>query len=138
MRRLMDAATAAAQTEVERSRIQIADESLRLFELFMKMRRDLADGQYADLSAETQTYADRATILADQYEPQKSFGKMYWVHSIHSDFYFNTFYRATYTDAVRLSNQERFVLLTAPPIRQFRYQPNRRLRVDTRLDARLR
>ena len=106
----------------ERARIKIADESLQLFELFMKMRRDLAEGRFATLPADTTTYADRATVLADQYAPQKSFGKMYWIHSIHSDFYFKVFCRPTYTDAARIADADRFVMLTAPPIRQFRYQ----------------
>jgi hypothetical protein len=122
MRRLMNAAIGAAATPVERARVGIAEESLSMFELFMKMRRDLAEGRFSNLTADMKTYADRAAELADQYAPQRSFGKMYWVHSIHSDFYFNVFYRATYTDAARIADRDRFQLLTDPPVRQFRYQ----------------
>jgi hypothetical protein len=131
MRCLLASATAAAQTDVERSRIKIAEESLQMFELFMKMRRDLVDGRFGGFPADMETYANRATLLADQYAPQKSFGNMYWIHSIHSDFYFNTFYRATYTDAVRIADPERCVLLTPVPIRQFKYQPDQAKQGET-------
>jgi hypothetical protein len=125
MRRLMDAARAAAGSDVERARIQIADDSLRQFELFMKLRRDLAEGHFTELTGDMQTYIERASVLADQYAPQKAFGKMYWVHSIHSDFYLKAFYQATYTDAARIADSDQFVLLTTPPIRQFRFHADR-------------
>ena len=102
-----------------------------MFELFMKMRRDLVDGRFQGFPADMETYANRATLLADQYAPQKSFGNMYWIHSIHSDFYFNTFYRATYTDAARIADPERCVLLTPVPIRQFKYQPDQENQGET-------
>ena len=38
---------AAAQTDAEKERVALADESLALFEQFMKMRRDQAEGRFA-------------------------------------------------------------------------------------------
>ncbi len=122
MRQLLDVAKSAAKSDVERARIQIADESLTLFERYMKMRYDLAEGRFSSLPADMKTYADRATALADQYAPQKCFGKMYWIHSLTSDFYFNVFCRATYTDAARIADSNQFVLLAPKPVREFKYQ----------------
>ena len=50
-RELMDAGLAACQTPVETRRAKLADDSLRLFEAFMKMRRDQAEGRFAELPA---------------------------------------------------------------------------------------
>ena len=122
MRRLMDEALAACKTDAERKRVRIADESLRLFELFMKMRRDLAEGRFATLPGDMKTHTNRGIQLGDQYAPQRAFGKMYWTKSIQYDFYFKAFYRATYTDAARIADPDRFVLLDPMPMRWFKYQ----------------
>lgn len=121
MRQYMDAAKAAAQTAQERARIQIADESLVLFERFMKMRGDLIAGSFSSFPVEMAAYAEQASWLADRYEPQRCFGKMYWVHSLNSDFYFNAFCRATYADAARIADRSQFELLTPGLLRQFRF-----------------
>lgn len=122
MRELLNVAKSAAANDVERQRIQIADESLAMFERFMKMRYDLAEGRFGSLTADMAAYTDQATKLADLYAPQKCFGKMYWVHSMAGDFYFRVFCRETYADAARIGDPNQFEMLTPQPVRQFKYR----------------
>lgn len=124
LRKYMDEAGAACENDSERKRVQIANDSLSLFELFMKMRYDLAEGRFNTLPTDATSYTDRALALAELYAPQKSFGKMYWTPSLNIN-YFKAFHSATYTDAARIADSNRFVLLTPKPIRQFRYQPDK-------------
>jgi len=104
MRELMDRALAAAETPTEKARVKMADESLGLFELFMKLRRDLAEGRFETLADDARRWQERQQALADRYAPQFAFGKMGWAggRSI-SAVYFSIFYQKTYDDASRIA-----------------------------------
>jgi hypothetical protein len=52
MRKFMDAALAAGKTVMEYQRVKLADDNLRQFELFMKMRRDFFAGKFDTLSSD--------------------------------------------------------------------------------------
>jgi hypothetical protein len=123
-RQLMDQALAAAKTPAEKFRVQMADDSLKQFELFLKLRCDLADGRFAALDTEAKSYIDRLLPLCDKYEKQFAFGRMGWTgkDSLYGR-YFADFYKFTYDDAARLARN--FTILTQPPLRHWRYQVDR-------------
>jgi len=121
-RELMDAARRAAQTPEEVFRVRLADESLGLFELFMKLRLDLAEGRFDQLDVAGERYRVRAVALGERYAPQYAFTKLSWTRedvTLHSR-YFRAFYQATYRDAARIART--FDVLTDPPLRRWRYR----------------
>jgi hypothetical protein len=122
-RRLMNAAKAAWQTEAESARVQLANDSLTHFEMFMQQRRDLADGRWSTLANQVKEYRQRLIDLGKQYEPQFAFAKMGWTgENTLNVRYFDGFYAATHNDAARVATQFHVV---AAPLKQWRFQPDK-------------
>ena len=123
-RQLLDRGAAACKTDAEKARVKMASESLELFELFMRMRRDHADGRFATLAADVKRYRERMNELGEQYKDQYAFAQMGWTKpdTLNAN-YFDAFYKETYEDAARVSAG--FQVLTTPPLRQWRYQPDK-------------
>ena len=119
-RELMNAALAAARSEREKFRVGLADESLKLFEQFMKLRRDQAAGRFADLAAEAAAWRKRVLTLGEKYKQQYAFCKVGWTPHTVGGLYFSLFYEPTYKDASRIARD--FVLLTPKPLRHLRYR----------------
>ncbi|WP_020475922.1 DUF4838 domain-containing protein [Zavarzinella formosa] len=117
---LMDAGIAAAKTPAEKQRIQLADDSLKLFELFMKLRLDQAEGRFATLGEEAAVWRKRVVELGEKYKDQHCFTRVGWTPNTVNGSYFGQFYQQTYDDAERLAKN--FDILTKAPARQFRYQ----------------
>src|SRR5262249_33375102 len=122
-RQRLEKAKTAARTKLEKDRIALADESLALFEQFMQMRRDLAEGKFSNLAADVKKYRDRMEELAKKHRPDYSFGHVPWAFggkggSVNTT-YFASFYEATYLDAARLAKD--FTLVT-PTLRSWRWQ----------------
>lgn len=117
-RSLMDAALVACKTRKELHRVRLADSSLELFELFMKLRRDLAEGRWARLADEGETWMKQVNYLAEKYKDQFTFSRPPWRETPFSSSYFDQFYHQTYKDASKLAKD--FALVT-DPIYQFRY-----------------
>jgi len=117
-RTAIDAALTAAKTPVELERVKMQDESLRQFELFMKLRRDLFDGRLANLGEDSKQWMDRQLALGDQYAPQSAFTKVGWTPHTIGGAYFKAFYEAAYLDADRI---ERDFNVISPPLREWRY-----------------
>jgi len=124
-RRLMDKGRRAARTPEEKFRIEMADESLKQFELFMKLRRDLANGVFEQLGEESDRYCARATELAEQYQPQYAFCKAGYLGKDATWYtrYFKIFYKKTYDDAARIARDREIV--TRAPLRQWRYRTDK-------------
>jgi hypothetical protein len=121
-RRLMDAGLAAARTPAERQRVELADSSLRLFELFMKMRYDYAEGRFTTLAEDAGHWRRRVVELGEKYKDQYCFCRIGWTPHTVGGSYFSQFYQKTYDDAARIARDHR--ILTSPPLRHFRYQPD--------------
>lgn len=117
-RALLDAGLAACQTPVEVQRVRLADQSLELFELFMKLRRDLAEGRWTDLKMEGDIWLDQVNYLGRKYEKQYTFTRTGYRPTTVNGSYFRQFYHQTYTDAARVVKEG--VLLTKPE-REFAY-----------------
>jgi hypothetical protein len=122
MRRLMDAGLAAVQTDGEKYRVRLADESLRLFEDFMSLRYDLAEGRLADLDKRGDAWKTRIVDLGDQYKSSFAFTRVPWTTQTVSGQYFTAFYERTYRDAARIARD--CEVLTEEPLREWRYLPD--------------
>lgn len=117
-RELMNAALAAARTPREKFRIGLADDSLRLFDAFMKLRRDQAEGRFAHLATEAAAWRKEIQRLGDKYADQYTFTRM-GPGQILSEGYFAQFYEKTYQDASRIAAG--CTLLTEKPLRTFKW-----------------
>jgi hypothetical protein len=111
-RQLMDAGLAAAQTPAEKFRIELANESLKQLELFVKLRRDLAEGRYESLDSEGARWMKTHLDLGEKYKDQYCFTKVGWTPLTIAGLYFNAFYKATYDDAARVARD--FNIVTTP------------------------
>lgn len=124
-RRLMDGALAACRTPMEKRRVEMAGESLKLFEQFMKSREDLASGRFAGLEADGSRWRDGQKAMSERYKDEWAFGS----HSVFGNatpigiVYFDSFYAATYKDASRIATD--FQILTVPPLGPFRFRIDR-------------
>jgi hypothetical protein len=118
-RRLLDAGRAACATPTEKARVQLADDSLALFERFMKLRRDQAEGRFATLADEASEWRKRVVALGERYKDNYCFTRVPWTPHTVSGAYFGQFYQQTYDDATRIARH--FDVLTTPPLRAFRY-----------------
>lgn len=122
-RQLMNEAQAACKTPIEKQRVTLADDSLQLFELFMKLRSDQAEGRFDKLAAEADRWRKQILALGEKYKDQYAFTKVPWTPHTVGGAYFSEFYQKTYDDANRLVRQ--FALLTAKPLRDFRFQADK-------------
>jgi hypothetical protein len=117
---LMDAGKAAARTQLEKDRIALADESLKLFEEFMRMRGALADGQWANLAKDSDAYMARMLEMGEKYKANYAFGKVSWSGTgTINNAYFSATYLATNQDAARVANST--TVLLDKPIRNFKF-----------------
>jgi len=122
---LLNAAARQAKTHMEAARIRMAHDNLALFETFMKLRRDLAEGRFEGLDARSDAYIERAVSLSETYKPQFAFGSAWYLAGSHKTWYakyFKDFYKATYDDAARLAATAE--LLLDAPVRMWRYRPD--------------
>lgn len=121
IQQLLAAAETATNTPIVKQRIEIARESLDQFRLFMKLRRDLAEGRFENLAADAKRYYDRTSELGKKHEDKSCFGKMGWTRdeSLYGR-YFRAFYQKTYDDATRIATD--FEILTKSPIRNWRFR----------------
>jgi sugar lactone lactonase YvrE len=123
-RALLDRAKGDARTPMEKERIELAAQSFAQFEKFMQMRRDLAEGKFADLAESARDYRAAMIRLGEKQQEDYCFGRMGWTgpNTIHVR-YFDAFYRATYDAAARIAAQYR--VLTEAPLRRWRYHPDK-------------
>jgi hypothetical protein len=110
-RALLNAGVAAAKTPEEKYRIGMANESLRLFELFMQLRNDQAAGRFTHLARDAESYVQQLHAAANRYAENYAFTKRPGKQGSDNGVdYFNAFYRATYNDASRIAKD--FEILT--------------------------
>jgi hypothetical protein len=122
-RALIDKAAARCTTDAEKGRVAMASQSLGQFEQFMKLRHDLADGNFAKLTEGAVAYRKAMIELGEKYQPQFAFARMGWTGAETVNVrYFASFYEATYDDAARIARD--FDIVTKP-LRSWRYQQDK-------------
>jgi hypothetical protein len=117
---LIGAAKKAARTPTEKERVEVAWQSLSLFDDFMRLREDLAAGRFDGLDQRAKAYVERLLRLGARYEKNYAFGHgLAWAAGKNvNNSYFNAFYKATYDDAARIARE--YKILT-PSLRKFRF-----------------
>src|SRR5262249_3104088 len=109
-------------TQVEKDRIFLADESLALFEQFMQLRRDLADGKFTNLGTDAKKYVERMETQAKKQRPNFAFTYVPWGSGARgaslSSIQCQASYDATYQDAARVAREA----VATPALRQWRWQ----------------
>lgn len=128
-RAAMDDALAAAKTASEHFRVAMQDEALRQFELFMKLRHDLADGRFTGLGADAARWMEKQLALGRDYAPQSAFTKVGWTPLTVAGTYFSSFFKPAYDDAARLAKD---YVVVSPPLRQWRYQVDKEKKGESR------
>jgi hypothetical protein len=123
-RRRMDAATSAAATPEEKFRVLMANESLQQLELFVKLRRDLAEGRYDNLASQGAQWRTQHTALGDKYKDQFCFTRVSWAPQTVAVIYFDAFYKLTYDDATRVAANFKIV---TPPIRAWKIKVDKEM-----------
>jgi hypothetical protein len=118
-RELMNAALAAATTDAEKFRVGLANDSLMLFEDFMKLRRDQAEGKWASMGTEADAWKQKVIDLGEKYKDNYTFTKVAWTPHTVDGAYFRAFYDLTYQDAARIARD--FNVLTTPPLREWKW-----------------
>lgn len=118
----IDEALTACRTEIERDRVTMQAETLRQFNVFMKLRWNLCDGQWSDLEQGGRSWMDAQTALGEKYATRYAFAKTYWAPKTVGTYFFDIFYQPIYRDASRIARET--VLLT-PPLKQWRYAVDR-------------
>jgi len=113
MRGTMDRTLAACRTAMEYRRVKIADDSLRQFELFMKLRRDFFAGKSATLEADADRWLVRHQSFAEEYKENLAFASWPAVN------YFTWFFEQPYRDMARVNRE--YAVLTTPPVNKWRY-----------------
>lgn len=98
-RAAVDEALGLAATIPEFRRVQMVDESLTLFELFMKMREDFAEGRLRTLGPDLDRWRSSITHLARRYRPQFAFD------SGLAKEYVNWFWSRPYEEATRIDRE---------------------------------
>src|SRR5438477_11594596 len=96
-RHLIDKDIASAKKPNDKQRVQLADDSLALFQDFKNLREDLAADRFAGLDARAGKYVERLLKLGATYEKQFAFGHgLNWARDRNiNTTYFSAFYRAT-------------------------------------------
>jgi hypothetical protein len=128
MRAMLNAAKARAKTPPEKFRITMADESLILFEKYMKMLWDMTEGRWNKLSADALNWVGRQHAMAERYRSQYAFNpRTYgrdgiWGNDNGVDF-FVSWCKQTYDDAARVAKF--YEVLTTPPIRTWRFEADK-------------
>ena len=128
-RSAIGAAHAACETPMERARVRLCDESLKQFELFMKLRWDLFEGRLKNLDRDATAWFDRQVALGAEYAPQFAFYSVGWTPKTAdgrsftiAGQYFNIFVRPAYIDGTRIARDFKVV---TPPLRKWRYRVDR-------------
>ncbi len=112
----VDEALSKCSTVQEYQRVKMIDESLRLFELFMKMRRDWAAGKLAALSSDLDEWRASLRHLRRQYRPQFAFDS-----GLALD-YVNSQWGAAYESGSRMAKD--YAALSAPAL-VWKYEPDK-------------
>lgn len=120
LRALIDRAKRAAANDLERKRIEMADDSLSLFEEQMSLRRDYAEGRFQGLARRGATYREHLSERGEKWKGSYAFIQTYYAPDSISAIYYDTFMKPAY-EAVTQIAETQSVIAT---LRNFRMRPD--------------
>ncbi|MFW6039012.1 MAG: DUF4838 domain-containing protein [bacterium] len=95
-RSLLDEALARCETSTEYQRVRLIDDTFTLFELFMKMRHDFAEGDLDNLASDLNGWRGLLRHLRSRYKPQ------YVLYGL-AESYVNRFFGRAYENASHMA-----------------------------------
>lgn len=101
------------------ARVAIQNDSLRQFERFMQLRRDLAEGRLANLDLRSTEWLGTQIGLGNEYSENSAFSKVSWTPHTIGGAYFTSFFEKTYLAAARIAKEYSVV---GQPLRAWKYQ----------------
>jgi len=113
-RRFLDKALGISTADGVRSRLALADESFREFELFMKLRRNFLAGRFEGLNQLSTEWMDTWKRLNGTYGANYAF-------SPNGLRYFKIFFYPAYAAADKIATTHS--ILTKQPVRDWKYRP---------------
>jgi hypothetical protein len=116
----LQAAAKACQTDVERKRVAMLEHSFSQLALYMKMERDFRTGELSHVARDLDAWLARAKSLAEEYAPNKAFGKTHAKRPGIYSGYVTRFLEPIYREAERVHQQQ--VLLASKPSCNLRYR----------------
>ncbi|MHB9106904.1 MAG: DUF4838 domain-containing protein [Armatimonadota bacterium] len=109
----INAALAACNTEMETRRVTLADDSLRLHEQFMTLRRDYFAGKFANMEDDVAQWRNMHLALAEKYRENSAFTDAPRVNGEPIGVaYFDWFYRQSYQSLARIGKD--FTIVSPP------------------------
>lgn len=111
-RQAANEAISACETAMEYRRVKFAEQGLKQFELFMKLRRDLAYGKIRMLEDDGDRFVGNWNYLQREYAGQAAFGRF-------QGQYFKRFFMPIYRDGSRIGKE--YVIASGVP-RKWKYQ----------------
>jgi len=123
-RKAMDEALAAANSSMEYQRVKLFDNSLRQFERFMSLRRDMAEGRLQNLDLRATEWLGTQIGLAREYTGNYAFGQPPMLPATRPGIYFKVFWEPAYLEAAKLAGTKTslYTQLLKSPIRVWQYQ----------------
>lgn len=121
-RNAINNALSSCKTITEYRRVKLAEECLTQFELFMKMRRDYFDGNFANIENDIFRWVGSRMVLGEQYKQQYAFTYMPGVTETWAGRYMEDFFYFPYIDGKRITTDFNAIL---PPIRIWKYEIDR-------------
>ena len=106
---------------VERERVKMAETSWQLTTEFVQLRRDLAEGNWKDLSTRSDAWKEKVSKAAIAAGDHHCFAWCWWdKKKTFGAQYFNWFYNKTHISAQNIATNA--TLLVDKPVRSFRWQ----------------
>ena len=119
-RSALDQAKRACQTDKERKRVALLDQSLGQLELYMQVAEAFRRGQLATIAKDYARWQTTATDLADKYAANSAFGKTGWAKMGVYRAYVDRFLGPMYLEADRIYREQ--ALLAPSPTCNARYR----------------
>ena len=121
MRALLEAAKVAARLDVERRRIELADDSLSLFEELMRLRTDFIEGHFERLATGGQSYRVHAVSLGAKWSDAFAFTRTPWAPDTVYASYYDAFQKPSFAAMTKVAQTQDILSVS----RVFRYRPER-------------
>jgi hypothetical protein len=106
---LLESAKRAARIDIERRRIELADDSLSLFDEMMRVRRDFIEGRFEGLASRGAAYRKHAAMLGEKWKESFAFTQMTWAPDTVYAHYYDLFQKSGLAAMTRVAETQSIV-----------------------------
>lgn len=123
-REALEKAKRACQTDTERQRVAMLDESLSQLERYMKLDTDFREGRFGELDRGLANWLERAAALGDRYAANSAFGRTNWAKASVYGAYVKRFLEPLYKEASRIQRDQVLLTSTMSCHARYRFAPD--------------